>query len=147
MSYPEGGIVVMVYDDVPPSLNQVGTRGGPFIVAGHKQRWQNICIGLLTESRMPRGIATRVKATASCRMPTRRAKDEGNYRVWIEKALGDALQLTQPRRKKNGPPVLAVPPHLRWLPDDTPEHYRFGRLTFEEELGPKRITIRLQWWA
>jgi hypothetical protein len=141
VTYPEGGTLVMHYDDVPPSLNQVGTRGNFRVVAGHKKRWQKIVTDLLIASGMPRGVATRVKATASIRMPTRRRRDEGNWRWLIEKCLGDALQLTG---KRGEPPT---PAHLRWLPDDTPEHYRFGRVIFEEELGPKRITIRIRWWA
>ena len=48
------------------------------------------------------------------RFPARRRRDSGNYRVMLEKALGDALV-------EGG-----------WLPDDTPEHYEFGGVTFTE---------------
>jgi hypothetical protein len=51
----------------------------------------------------------------------RRDRDEGNFRFFLEKALGDALQ--------NG----------GWLKNDTPDQYRFSTVDFE--IGDQKRTI------
>jgi hypothetical protein len=117
-------MIQLVYNDTPPSLNRIGTRGSRWAVTRAKARWQGILEQLLLISGLRRGQA-RIHATASLRLPLRRTRDEGNYRWCLEKALGDALV--------NG----------RWLPDDTPEHFTFGELTFEQP-GPGRTTVTLQ---
>lgn len=76
--------------------------------------------------RCPRGLAT-VHASASLRFAVRRRRDEGNYRTPLEKALGDALV--------NG----------GWLPDDTPEHFRFGGVLIEPDTGPARTIVTIEW--
>lgn len=65
--------------------------------------------------------------TASLRFPVKRRRDEGNFRALIEKALGDALQ--------NG----------GWIPDDTPELYRFGELKFDDKTGPPQTSLLLEY--
>lgn len=115
----------LVYDDVPPSLNRIGTRGGHWTVTRAKTRWQDIFEVLLMTSNLSRN-QDRLRATARLRLPVRRRRDEGNYRWLLEKSLGDALV--------NG----------RWLLDDTPEYFTFGELTFEQQPGPARTTITLE---
>lgn len=68
----------------------------------------------------------RIEVTASLRFPTSRRRDENNHSWLLDKACGDALQ--------NG----------GWLPDDTPDRYRFVRLTFEEERGPARTRLFIE---
>ncbi len=107
--------------DTPPSLNRVaGNRWG---WAKNKRRWQNDIALLLMAERLPRGLR-RVEASAVLSFKQRRRRDEGNFRALLEKALGDAMV-------EGG-----------WLPDDTPDHYRFGAVTFA--LGSPRTAIDLR---
>jgi len=117
-------MIELVYNDVPPSLNRLGTRGSRWTVTRQKTRWQDIFEQLLMASGLLRD-QEQIRATAQIRLPVRRRRDEGNYRWLLEKALGDALV--------NG----------RWLPDDTPEYFTFGEVTFEEP-GPARTTVTLE---
>lgn len=93
----------------PPSLNQIGYRSHWAVGRRHKMLWQEWISTALMVAAVPRGLGA-VVATAEVRFPQRRRRDEGNFRVILEKALGDALV-------EGG-----------WLPDDTAEHYRFDRL-------------------
>lgn len=86
-----------------------------------KQDWQERCEIVLLEARVPRGLEL-VTATARIFFKARRRRDEGNFRVILEKALGDALT--------NG----------GWLPDDTPDHYRFGAV---ELLAPAQVPLTI----
>lgn len=107
---------------VPPSQN---TRRGEHWAATRRRKAQlqaDFFI-LLTQAKLPK--LSKVHATASIRLPKNRRRDEGNYRDALEKALGDALQ-------------------LQWLPDDTPEHFTFGAVVFEEETGAPRTRITLE---
>jgi hypothetical protein len=61
------------------------------------------------EREVPRGLQS-VRAKVTIRFKQRRRRDEGNFRVILEKALGDALV-------EGG-----------WLPDDTSDLYRFGQV-------------------
>ena len=102
----------------PPSYNQ--TAHAHWTVNRKvKQDWQRHCELALMVARVPRGLEV-VTATARLFFKERRRRDEGNFRVILEKALGDALT--------NG----------RWLPDDTPEHYRFGAV---ELLAPSSVAL------
>jgi hypothetical protein len=113
---------VLVIDDVPPSLNTVATshwrKYGRI-----KKAWQGYCEGALMAEAVPRRLKA-VKAKAILTFPQDRRRDEGNFRFFVEKALGDALT--------NG----------GWLADDTAEQYTFGAIEFEK--GRKRTTIRLE---
>lgn len=109
----------------PPSFNQVGHTGNRWAWTRAKKEWQQRLEVLLMQTGMPRNWS-RIEAFAVLRFPTRRRRDEGNYRTLLEKALGDALV--------NG----------RWLPDDTPEHFAFLRVAFANEPGPHRTTIHLE---
>jgi hypothetical protein len=63
----------------------------------------------LMEQAVPRNLKS-VMATAALQFKQRRRRDEGNFRVILEKALGDALV-------EGG-----------WLADDTADLYRFGAM-------------------
>lgn len=89
-----------------------------------KQGWMDDLFIVLLENKVPKNIR-KAHATAVVRLPANRRRDEGNFRDLLEKALGDALQ-------------------LQWLPDDTPEHFTFGALTFEQ--GAAQTTITLEVW-
>jgi hypothetical protein len=91
----------------PPSFNAVGYRSHWAVGQRHKLQWQEWLSIALMEQQIPRGLE-RVTATATIRFKQRRRRDEGNFRVILEKALGDALV--------SG----------KWIADDTPDLYRFG---------------------
>lgn len=78
---------------------------------------------LLLTTELPRRLMS-VEATAVLFFPVARRRDEGNYRWLLEKALGDALV--------NG----------GWLPDDTPDRYRFSRVEFSR--GDSLTRVRIQ---
>lgn len=109
--------------ETPPSLNVIAGRGSRFAFAGAKRRWQTDLGLLLMAEALPRGL-DRVEASAVLSFPTRRRRDEGNFRALLEKALGDALV-------EGG-----------WLPDDTPDRFRFGAVTFAT--GPARTELELR---
>lgn len=73
------------------------------------------------EQRVPRGLSS-VTATATIRFKQRRRRDEGNFRVILEKAFGDALVAGG------------------WLADDTADLYRFGEVKLRAPV-PKPETI------
>lgn len=117
--------VVVTYDDVPPSYNTF-QRSHWSKQARLKSTWQGTFEGLLVAAGLPRDRFASCEASAMLRFPTRTRRDEGNFKVMIEKALGDALV--------NG----------RWLPDDTHRHFRFTHAGFEEERGPRRTVLTLR---
>lgn len=112
--------------DTPPSLNAVGSRGkSPWRFVNEKKKWEGLLgIGLM-EAKVPRKLE-RVKATAVLTFPDKRKRDEGNFRVMLEKALGDILT-------KGG-----------WLIDDDADRYSFGGLEFAEERGDRQTLVRLE---
>jgi hypothetical protein len=81
-----------------------------------KRDWQEWLTIALMEQQVPQSLL-RVEAQAELQFPTRRRRDEGNFRVILEKSLGDAL-VGDHRAWPDG----------RWLPDDTPDRYTFGRV-------------------
>lgn len=106
----------------PPSLNRVGSRGNaagaywPFKRA--KDEWQlAIANGV--------GYADRVYRRAWVRAyvwhTTNRRRDEGNYRVLLEKAAGDALVAR------------------RWIADDVAGVYSFERVHLD--VGDRERTL------
>lgn len=121
--------------DVPPSLNRVGSRGSHWAFTAAKRNWEMMLLGYLNQARpvdgtrggtgIPRGLI-QVWASAHLTFPTKRRRDEGNFRMMIEKSLGDILV-------KQG-----------YLEDDDADRYSFQRLTFEEKLGPKLTVITLE---
>lgn len=109
----------------PPSLNATGASRSWQRFYREKKKWQGFCIIALLEMKVPKGAA-RVEATAKLRFPTTRRRDEGNFRVVLEKALGDALQL-------HGT-----------IADDTPDQFSFGKVTFDEEKGEGLTIVELE---
>lgn len=110
--------------DTPPSLNRLG-RSHPLHQHRVKRDWQNTLGMALLAAAVPRPLPGPVTATARLRYPVRRRRDEGNLRWLLEKALGDTLH-------QGG-----------WLPDDTPDHYLFGRVTFDPDRGAPRTTLTI----
>ncbi len=111
---------------VPPSLNQIGYRSHWSAGRREKQKWEQFLAIALMEQRVPRGLGS-VVASAELRFTQRRRRDEGNFRALLEKALGDTLVKG------------------RWLPDDTPDHYRFGALEIEAPCPEAMTVVELSW--
>lgn len=119
------GRATLVHGDTPPSLNKIGSRGTshwPYTRA--KRQWQDIITVLLLKEQVPRRLSF-VRVTATLRFPVVRQRDAGNHAWMLEKACGDALVTG------------------RWLVGDTPEHFEFGGLEFDEELGPRQTILSL----
>lgn len=93
----------------PKSFNQVGLHSHWTVGRAEKQRWEGWLAIALLEQRVPKRLK-HVEATATLRFKQRRRRDSGNFRPLLEKALGDILV-------SNG-----------YLPDDTSDLYRFGRV-------------------
>lgn len=113
-----------VYDDTPPSFNKVGHSGNRWSWTKAEKEWRGIFETLLMATGFPRDWE-QITAVVRLRFPSKRRRDEVNYRTLLEKALGDALV--------NG----------GWLPDDTPEHFTFERVHFEQQTGKPLTTIEL----
>lgn len=92
-----------------------------------KREWQQHLETALMVERLPRDLL-RLEATAYMIFRQRRRRDEGNFRVILEKALGDALV--------NG----------RWLEDDTADRYEFGQVTLYEEPGDAITVVNLTYY-
>lgn len=112
--------------DVPPSLNRVGSRGKshwPYTNA--KKKWEGMFFIALLEVKVPKGLLT-VDASAVLRFKSKRRRDEGNFRMLLEKALGDILVTGG------------------WLQEDTPDFYAFNSVEFSEETGDPLTLVTLQ---
>jgi hypothetical protein len=116
------GEVTLTIEGTPPSFNAVGHTGNRWKWTKEKKRWQE-SIELALMVWLPRELYTFIEARAILTFPTKRRRDEGNYRVLLEKCLGDALV--------NG----------GWLADDTPDQFRFHGVEFEH--GEARTQIIL----
>lgn len=117
--------VVLDLPGTPPSYN-VTAHAHWQKVRRHKQQWQRDCEIALMEARVPRGLGS-VLVSGRLEFKQRRRRDEGNFRVILEKALGDALV--------NG----------GWIPDDTPEHYSFGALELVAPAPRSRTLVTIAW--
>lgn len=136
----------------PASMNaapQRSTRGAGHARHKAKQALRADLQRLLQAADVPRPIpGARVRATARLLFPTPRRRDEGNYRTALEKALGDALAPAPTKEER----LHGLTPLFVWLPDDTPEHFTFGSVTFgltERGWDGKRLPavchLRLVW--
>jgi hypothetical protein len=110
----------------PPSFNAIGYRSHWSVGRREKLKWQEMLGMALMVARVPRGLAA-VSATAEIRFKQRRRRDEGNFRVILEKALGDALV------------------EGRWLSDDTPEQYRFGAVDLVAPCPIAETLVHVSW--
>lgn len=85
---------------LPISLNEIGSRGGHFTYAAFKKAWEEVLLIELSRSGWPRGWKVAGEERIECvmaegvicfpKMPTR-GRDQGNFRWFLEKVLGDAL--------------------------------------------------------
>lgn len=107
----------------PVSLNQFGKNKSSFLYNQAKQAWQRELIGLLTEAEMPRSLHVLVEGQMC--FSDRQLRDQGNYRFFIEKALGDALQAGG------------------WLGNDTWDAYEFGQLAKTHKSGESWVRLLL----
>jgi hypothetical protein len=118
--------VTIEFASTPPSFNSLGYRQAHWSrMRRVKHAWVNDIAALLWAAKLPKPLAF-ARATAELRFPQRRRRDEGNFRVLLEKATGDALQLGG------------------WLPDDDAAHYSFGRVTFDAERGRARTLLTVE---
>jgi hypothetical protein len=112
----------------PPSYNAVGggrgTGSAAMVGAQMKQAWQRIFADLLAASGFPRP-QERIFVEGEAVFPDRGRRDQGNFRVVIEKALGDALH-------EGG-----------WLEDDDWDRYEFGNLVKRYQPGVSATRLYL----
>lgn len=74
----------------PPSFNAIGLHSHWTVGRKAKREWEQWLSIALMQQRVPRGLK-QVRASATLRFKQRRRRDEGNFRVILEKAFGDAL--------------------------------------------------------
>lgn len=134
----ETGRVAIAIPRTPKSFNAAGARD-PRGFHKEKVGWEYEMALLLRdpENGLP-GWPTgpqlqKVTASAQLRFASNRKRDEGNFRVLLEKALGDALQGGRHW------------PEGKWIPDDTFAHYSFRHIEFSPDLGPSRTLLTLEW--
>lgn len=114
--------------ETPKSLNPTmggGWDGIPWPYIKAKKKWEGMFQIALMQHAVPRHQAL-VVASAELTFPQKRDRDEGNFRFMLEKALGDTLVAGG------------------WIEDDTPDSYRFERVTFNEERGDPLTIVRLE---
>lgn len=129
------GRIVLAMPRTPRSVNALGFRGSSRELQREKRAWEDeIAMSLMAEGFQPRPQFDHISASVVLRFPTNRRRDTGNFRVLLEKAIGDALRGPEAAWKEG-----------RWIPDDTPEHYEFKALTFAEDVGHPRTLITLAW--
>lgn len=132
------GSTVLAIPRTPKSLNQLGARGNPRLFHREKKSWEEeLALTMIAEGLpgWPKGPQLhRVDARAVLRFRSNRRRDEGNFRVLLEKALGDALR-----------GHIGAWREGKWIPDDTPDHYSFKALEISPDLGPARTLITLEW--
>lgn len=138
--------------ELPSSFNAVGMSGNPFAIKHEVDLWRARFAALLsgepervmtvpkpgTQTKsldiyvqrwgdLPRPCG-RVLVEGEITFATRQRRDQGNFRVLIEKALGDCLT------------------EHEWLEDDAfypTSFYEFGNLTARYEKGVKRLDLML----
>lgn len=89
-----------------------------------KKRWHEVLGPLLEASGLPKGLG-HILAEGEVSFGDAQERDQGNYRVVIEKALGDTLV------------------ELGFLPDDTWARYEFGGLARRETKGVSRLRLMI----
>lgn len=124
MSAGDGFKLSVVYEDTPPSFNRVGHTGNRWSWTKAEKQWRETVEMLLMQTGFPREWDF-ITVNVRLRFKEKRGRDVVNYRTLLEKAIGDALV--------NG----------RWIPDDTPEHFEFERVHFEQQTGKPLTTIEL----
>jgi hypothetical protein len=107
----------------PPSINPLGS-GDPRMWQHIKEQWSELLEEELRAAGLRRGLS-RLMVEGEAVFPQRAGRDQGNFRVIIEKALGDVL-------KAGG-----------WLPDDTWDRYEFGNLVQRIQPGVSATRLML----
>jgi hypothetical protein len=108
----------------PPSLNTF-TRAHWRKYVKAKAEWDRYVTDALHIAETPRGEWAGVLAEGRVTFPDKRARDQGNYRFMLEKALGDALVA------------------YGAIPDDDWSRYEFGNLQARYERGVRLIEVML----
>lgn len=98
------------------SLNVFGSGANRFTYQNAKAQWEEVFRELLEVAGLPKGLGRIVVEATMC-FPDRAARDQGNFRFIVEKALGDCLV-------EHG-----------WLYDDDWSRYEFGNLAYRYEKG------------
>lgn len=112
-----------VHLGAPESFNVFASSGWSVYQAA-KKRWAVVLLPLLEQSGLPKELAG-VMVEGEATFPDRAARDQGNYRVILEKALGDVLQ-------EGG-----------WIEADDWTRYSFGDLAYRYERGVSRTRLML----
>jgi hypothetical protein len=107
----------------PESFNAMAGRD-PNVYRAAVDRWADALRPLLATSGLPTGLE-RVVVEGEVSFGDGRERDQGNHRVIVEKALGDALV-------RDG-----------YLPADTWSRYEFGGLQRRDEPGVSRTRLLL----
>jgi hypothetical protein len=110
----------------PPSYNAANMARGSHWAAGRKAKreWEKNLGTALMVKQIPRGLL-RVEADAMILFKERRRRDPGNFRVILEKALGDCLVAGG------------------WLPDDTADRFEFGQVVLRAPTSVPWTQIKL----
>lgn len=113
-----------VHHGPPPSLNVSGSGANHFAYQETKKRWQAMLTDLLDATALPKPCEG-VLVEGQCCFPDRVRRDQGNFRYFIEKALGDALVAGG------------------WLLDDDWDSYSFGGLakTYAKDVSWIKLMI------
>ncbi len=105
----------------PESFNVFASSGWS-VYQQAKKRWAAVLVPALTASGLPKGLAA-VMVEAEATFPDRAARDQGNYRVILEKALGDVLEAEG------------------YIESDDWTRYSFGDLAYRYERGVSRTRL------
>jgi hypothetical protein len=114
----------MLHQGHPPSMNATGS-GNQFVYQAHKKAWGARLVELMENAGLPKPVGYVFAEGIAC-FPDRKARDQGNYRWMLEKALGDALQ-------EGG-----------WLADDDWSRFEFGNLRYHYAKGESWTLLRLE---
>lgn len=112
----------------PGSFNAFGSGANQHVYQGLKKRWQEAITPKLEKAGLPRPLG-KVLVEARVCFGDRTERDQGNFRVVIEKAMGDALV-------EGG-----------WLEKDTWDHYEFGglQLVYEQRENWTQFILFASW--
>lgn len=119
-----GAKTLLTHHGTPPSFNVFGSGANRFTYQGYKQAWQARFLELLDESGLPRELDYVLVEGELC-FPQKaggKGRDQGNFKVVLEKAMGDALE--------QGGYVGFRKPDGLFVPNDNWEHYEFGSLAY-----------------
>jgi hypothetical protein len=107
-----------------PTLNLFGSGNHWQTYQGAKKHWSIWLTDALEASGLPKGLESVLVEGRLC-FPTRRQRDQGNHRYFIEKVLGDVLE-------EGG-----------WLVNDSWDHFEFGNLAKLYAKGERWLSLRL----